>query len=230
MAASQYIRLVTADPRRAATRPAATGCGGQAGGTLLFFYMDGVLAADPACRPATSCWWDDWAAAGALLKLCRSAWERRRSVPPSPPFALASLTDLALAAEQAVALECSGDGPGSTSTVAAGRENGPFGLLVASDPVYDPYDEVVDLALAFALLDLPLAVIFRGRGLFHLLRGDGEAAGRWRTLVDLTAARLYGAVAEAEHFSLAPRPAAVEWRDAAGLDELLAGCRLLMTF
>ncbi len=226
------IRLVTADPRTVAGGPSAAGCVETAGDeALVFCYMDGVLAADPACCPAASSRWADWAARGAALKLCRSAWERRRSGPPAAPYELASLTDLALAAEKAAAIECIGGGPQPApgTPPPAGREDGTIGLLVGTDPVYDPYGEIVDLALAIALLDLPLDVVFRGRGLFHLSEIDAETAGRWRTLRELTAARLYGAADDAERYAFGPRPAAVGWLAAGGIDDVLSGCRLLLT-
>ena len=56
--------------------------------------------------------------------------------------------------------------------------------------------EVVDLALAVGLLEVPVDVFFHAAGVRHLLAGDAELLGRWRTLLDFCPARLL--VAESE--------------------------------
>ncbi|GAB4189171.1 MAG: hypothetical protein Tsb002_15980 [Wenzhouxiangellaceae bacterium] len=64
--------------------------------------------------------------------------------------------------------------------------------------------EVVDLALAAGLLEVPVDVFFRAAGLRHLLTEDPELVGRWRTLLDFCPARLLVAAGEQQ-----------PWRDSA---------------
>lgn len=51
--------------------------------------------------------------------------------------------------------------------------------------------ETVDLALAFGLLEIEVAIVFKTAGLAHLRTADDALRGRWRTLVDFCPATLY---------------------------------------
>lgn len=157
---------------------ASAALGDPAGEVVAFFHGQGV---EHACGHAAAAWLP-LSACGLQLEVCSAAWQRRHDDELQSPFTLSTLVQLwsRIARGYRVVVP---DGERGAA------RDGEFWLVVVSAAPADRNDrEILELVLAGASLELPLAVLFRDQGCQHL---SGGPARGWRQLVDYDLADLY---------------------------------------
>ncbi len=176
------IMLIRAEPQSVeaenAQHEALVALRGCKGEVVVFFHGAGV---DHACGAAAGSW-QRLAARGLRLEVCSAAWQRRHEGEPEAPFVLSSLVRFWHRVATGYRLVCHREaGRGS-------RQGATWVIIVTAAPSEADSREILELVLAGASLELPLAVIFRDRGCGQLV---GEFARGWRQLVDFDLASLY---------------------------------------
>jgi hypothetical protein len=163
--------------------PVAAALGPVGAEAVVFFHGPGVEHAFGEARAA----WAPLADSGARLEVCSAAWQRRHDGALEPPFMLSTLVRFwnRLARGYRVV-----DLQGESGAV---RGDAFWLVVVSAEPAEPDGREMLELVLAGASLELPLAVLFQGAGCRHLV---GETARGWRQLVDYEMAALYCAVGQ----------------------------------
>lgn len=189
---SDVVMLVRGGPGSARARSALARAQALAGGgqptRLVFFHGPAVaLAVGDAAAP--------WSALAdcddTRLWVCAAAWRRRCRGAPASGFEVASLARFWQQALLCERLESHEPGPGP-SPQRAPRSNrdssGSFLIRVGIAPTAPDAEEVLELVMAGASLEIDLVVVFEGEGRRFLLRPWGRG---WRQLVDFELATLY---------------------------------------
>ncbi len=167
----------------------------SSGELVVFFHGAGV---EHACAP-NAAEWSPLAARGARLEVCRAAWQRRHDDEPDSAFISSSLVSFWHRVASDHQLACCGQGQH-----ASGELPGRGWVIEVTAPPSDPDSrEILELVLAGASLELPLAVIFRDHGCSHL---TGAEARGWRQLVDFELAELYHCCSEGGESDIAATP------------------------
>ncbi|QOC23585.1 DsrE family protein [Wenzhouxiangella sp. AB-CW3] len=145
------------------------------GEIVVFFHGDGVMQASAPYSDR----WRRIQAPRLSLEVCSAAWQRRTDDTLDEPFERSSLVWFWHRLARGFRFD---DEQG------AGVGAGPWVVIVASAPTDPDSQEVLELVLAGASLELPIAVLFSGAGCEHLV---GEKVRAWRQLVDFSLADVF---------------------------------------
>lgn len=211
---SEASRLALARIREwAAVRPA---------GLLVFLHGPGVEHAAFGAPDADWRRLAEWHDVG--LEVCSAAWQRRHRQALAEPWQLSSLVTFWDRLLNAPQLVCFGDGQDlrpRVESMQSVRSDPPWLIVISTAPADPDSREMLELVLAGAALDCPLAVVFTGPGVDHL---EPDRFRAWRQLIDFDLAPIH--LAAAAH-SILP-PAGVELLDHSALAALCKSARGVM--
>jgi hypothetical protein len=150
------------------------------GEVVVFFHGSGV-------DHATAAHSGPWLALSGLsrlkLEVCSAAWQRRHARTPPAPFVVSSLVRFWHRVAKGYRIVGQA-GCASRNTAL----DSPWVIRIDSRPAEPDSREVLEVVLAGASLELPIAVVFTGEGRRHLIGGQVR---QWRQLVDFELARCH---------------------------------------